>query len=59
MENRQSVRMEQDALGAREIPKAAYYGIHTARAMENFAVSGRTVNPRLLQGIVTVKKRQR
>ncbi|WP_238652577.1 aspartate ammonia-lyase [Paenibacillus piscarius] len=53
---RQSVRMEQDALGAREIPKAAYYGIHTARAMENFAVSGRRVNPHLLQGIVTVKK---
>lgn len=55
-EKRQSVRMGQDALGAREIPQDAYYGIHTARAMENFAVSGRRVNPHLLQGIVTVKK---
>ena len=51
-----SFRMEQDALGTRNIPKSAYYGIHTARAMDNFAVSGRTVNAYLLQGMVTVKK---
>ncbi|OKP80617.1 aspartate ammonia-lyase [Paenibacillus sp. P3E] len=52
----QSFREEQDALGARNIPKAAYYGIHTARAMDNFAVSGRTVNVHLLHGLITVKK---
>ncbi|KAI7258486.1 hypothetical protein KC345_g10544 [Hortaea werneckii] len=57
MENPQNTfRMEQDALGTRNIPKSAYYGIHTARAMDNFAVSGRTVNAHLLHGMVTVKK---
>lgn len=49
-------RIEQDALGTRNIPESAYYGIHTARAMDNFAVSGRTVNAHLLYGMVTVKK---
>ncbi|WP_410511265.1 aspartate ammonia-lyase [Paenibacillus sp. BR2-3] len=49
-------RSEQDALGARDIPEAAYYGIHTARAMDNFPVSGRAVNPHLIHSMVTVKK---
>lgn len=51
-----SPRIEQDALGAKAIPAAAYYGIHTARAMDNFPVSGRTVNPHLLHSMITVKK---
>ncbi|MCL6604957.1 MAG: aspartate ammonia-lyase [Paenibacillus sp.] len=49
-------RKEQDALGSMDIPKAAYYGIHTARAMENFPVSAKVVNPHLIQSMVTVKK---
>lgn len=57
MENlQQSIRMELDALGTRAVPESAYYGIHTGRAMDNFAVSGRTVNTNLLHGMVTVKK---
>ncbi|OMF91637.1 aspartate ammonia-lyase [Paenibacillus sp. FSL R7-0273] len=39
-----------------EVPVSAYYGIHTARALENFAVSGRKVNPQLIKALVTVKK---
>ncbi|MDQ0195298.1 aspartate ammonia-lyase [Paenibacillus wynnii] len=49
-------RKEQDSLGSMDIPKAAYYGIHTARAMDNFPVSGRAVNPHLIHSLVTVKK---
>lgn len=49
-------RSEHDALGVKEIPEAAYYGIHTARAMENFPVSGSKVNPHLIRSMVTVKK---
>lgn len=49
-------RSEQDALGTRDISKAVYYGIHTARAMENFPVSGKAVNPHLIRSMVTVKK---
>lgn len=33
-------RMERDLLGTMEIPAGAYWGIHTARALENFQVSG-------------------
>lgn len=33
-------RIEQDSLGSRELPSEVYYGIQTARAMENFPISG-------------------
>jgi len=35
-----SYRSEHDSLGDREIPNNAYYGVQTARALENFAISG-------------------
>lgn len=37
------VRTERDLLGARSIPAAAYWGVHTARAVENFQVSSITL----------------
>ncbi len=49
-------RTERDALGEMEIPANACYGIHTARAMNNFAVSGRPVNQKLIHALVLVKK---
>ncbi|ATW28966.1 aspartate ammonia-lyase [Candidatus Formimonas warabiya] len=50
------VRMEKDALGEKGIPAHAYYGIHTARAVENFPVSGRKTNRHLIEALVLVKK---
>ena len=50
------MRTETDALGSRKLPEEALYGINTARALENFDLSGRTVNPRMIDAIVTVKK---
>lgn len=38
----QQVRMEKDLLGEKQIPANAYYGVQTARALENFTVSGVT-----------------
>ncbi|MFR9711187.1 aspartate ammonia-lyase [Paenibacillus sp. MB22_1] len=52
----QKYRMETDALGPKAIPAEVYYGIHTARAMENFSVSGRPAHPRLIEAIAVVKK---
>ena len=51
-------RTETDLLGDREVPDDAWYGIHTLRAMENFPISGVTVNsvPELIRGMVLVKK---
>jgi aspartate ammonia-lyase len=34
------VRREHDSLGERELPNQAYYGVQTARALENFQISG-------------------
>ncbi|CAM4354535.1 aspartate ammonia-lyase [Paenibacillus typhae] len=56
METGGGFRLERDALGTVEVPSSAYYGIHTARAMENFAVGGRRVNPHLIKAMITVKK---
>jgi aspartate ammonia-lyase len=33
-------RREHDSLGERELPDHAYYGVQTARALENFRISG-------------------
>lgn len=36
----QETRTEKDLLGEKQIPADAYYGVQTARALENFQVSG-------------------
>ena len=37
-------RIEKDLLGEKEIPANAYYGVQTARALENFQLSGVSIN---------------
>ena len=37
-------RIERDLLGEKEIPGDAYYGVQTARALENFQLSGVAIN---------------
>ncbi len=51
-------REEHDLLGERLVPYEYYYGIQTMRAMENFNISGVTINfyPNLIKAIVMVKK---
>lgn len=40
----QGTRTEKDLLGEKQIPNNAYYGVQTARALENFQVSGVSTN---------------
>jgi aspartate ammonia-lyase len=40
----QGTRTEHDLLGSKEIPNEAYYGVQTARALENFQISGVNIN---------------
>ncbi|HWT80490.1 MAG TPA: lyase family protein, partial [Candidatus Methylomirabilis sp.] len=40
----QQFRTEKDLLGEKQIPADAYYGIQTARALENFQFSGVLIN---------------
>ena len=51
-------RIEEDLLGTREVPDEAYWGIHTLRALENYQISGRTINqvPEMIRAIIQVKK---
>ena len=51
-------RVEHDLLGDREVPTAAYYGIHTVRAVENFPISGIPicVHPDLVNALAAVKQ---
>ncbi len=37
-------RTEKDLLGEKEVPANAYYGVQTARALENFQLSGIAIN---------------
>src|SRR5262245_15466977 len=39
-----ATRTEKDLLGPKEIPVSAYYGVQTARALENFQLSGVPIN---------------
>jgi aspartate ammonia-lyase len=54
----ESVRVEHDLLGKREVPSAAYYGVHTLRAVENFSISGMPISgyPDLINALASVKK---
>jgi aspartate ammonia-lyase len=40
----QTFRIEKDLLGEKQIPADAYYGVQTARALENFEISGVLIN---------------
>ena len=42
----QEYRVERDSMGEVKVPKSAYYGAQTQRAVENFPVSGITFPPR-------------
>lgn len=49
-------RIEKDTLGEVRVPAAAYYGAQTARAVENFPISGLMPHPALVRATVLVKK---
>jgi aspartate ammonia-lyase len=51
-------RQEHDLLGNRDVPEQVYYGVQTLRAIENFTISGITLNffPDLIIGFAYIKK---
>jgi aspartate ammonia-lyase len=53
-----ATRQEQDFLGTWSIPADAYWGVHSARAVSNFPISGQTVGdvPDLVRALAFVKK---
>jgi aspartate ammonia-lyase len=51
-----SSRTEKDSLGLKDVPVDAYYGIQTARAAENFPISGLRAHAVLIRAIAMVKE---
>jgi aspartate ammonia-lyase len=49
-------RTESDPLGALNVPADAYYGVQTARAVENFPISGLRAHPDLVTATILIKK---
>jgi len=49
-------RTERDPLGELNVPSTAYYGVQTARAVENFPISGLHAPPDLVTATILVKK---
>ncbi|PID56955.1 MAG: aspartate ammonia-lyase [Ignavibacteriae bacterium] len=50
-------RKEHDLLGERNVPANKYYGVQTLRALENFNISGQTINtfPNIIEALGMVK----
>src|SRR3990170_654995 len=49
-------RIERDSLGEKQVPAGAYYGVQTARAVENFPISGVTARPVFIHATALIKK---
>jgi aspartate ammonia-lyase len=49
-------RTERDPLGDLQVPAEAYYGVQTARAVENFPISGMHAPPDLVTATILIKK---
>lgn len=54
----ENYRKESDLLGELLVPEAAYYGVQTQRAIENFKISGQFLSsyPDFIRGLAFVKK---
>ncbi|MBM3329246.1 MAG: aspartate ammonia-lyase [Calditrichaeota bacterium] len=52
----QSVRIEKDSMGEVQVPVEALYGAQTARAVQNFQISGLTAHPHFVRATIELKK---
>ncbi|MEO0768087.1 MAG: lyase family protein, partial [Cyanobacteria bacterium J06649_4] len=52
----QNVRVEKDSMGELPLPAAAYYGIQTLRAIQNFPISGLKPLPTYVDACLLIKK---
>ena len=50
------MRTEKDFLGQVELPDEVYYGVQTARAVENFRISGKRPHPAFVEACVRIKR---
>src|SRR5262245_51060415 len=53
--NEDMERIERDTMGEMRVPERALYGAQTARAVENFPISGRPLPRALLRALAWIK----
>src|SRR5712672_449867 len=51
-----ATRPEKDSIGLKDIPAHVYYGVQTARAVENYPISGMRAHPTLIRSFGMVKE---
>ncbi len=51
-----ATRQEKDSIGLKDIPAHVYYGVQTARAVENYPISGMRAHPTLIKAFGMIKK---
>ncbi|HET9742607.1 MAG TPA: aspartate ammonia-lyase [Terriglobales bacterium] len=51
-----ATRVEKDSIGPKEIPAHVYYGVQTARAVENYPISGMRAHATLIRAIAMIKR---
>ena len=51
-----TLRVERDSLGTKRVPAAAYYGIQTLRAVENFPISGLRLPIEMVRAYAHIKR---
>src|SRR5256714_2718260 len=51
-----ATRTEKDSIGPKEIPAHVYYGVQTARAVENYPISGMRAHPTLIRAFGMIKR---
>src|SRR5438132_6759648 len=51
-----ATRQEKDSIGSKEIPAEVYYGVQTARAVENYPISGMRAHPTLIHAMGMIKQ---
>lgn len=56
MTTSQQFRQEKDSIGIKEIPADVYYGVQTARAVENYPISWMRAHPTLIAAFGMVKR---
>jgi aspartate ammonia-lyase len=49
-------RTEHDSVGDKAVPKDAYYGVQTLRAVENFRITGLSLHPEMINSLALLKK---
>lgn len=52
----ETIRVERDMLGEISLPAGAYYGAQTARAVENFPITGQRIRPEMIHSLALIKK---